>query len=285
MRKTVLVIGAGGGVGTEVARLLSGRYQVIATAQNLAKAAAVREANPAVSCVAALDLSAHASLSADLDALLQDVDSLAAVIVCAAVCPNGPLETASADVLRDTLEVNCISHLTIFQRCMPALRRSRGRLIFISSYSGQVGLPFTGLYVASKFALEGLADVMRREVQKWGVEVVLVEPGGIKTAMVTRQMAQLKTATEILPDSERALYGDRYRQFARLMDFGYPQSTPPAEVADVVVRALRSRKPKTRYAVGADAKQFLRMNATHSDRFMDKVLLDIFDSVDAPKVS
>jgi len=281
MHATLLVIGAAGGVGLEVVRLLSPVYRVLGTVRHESQAAAVREAAPAIAQVIALDLSDNGQISARLDPLLHDVQDLKGVVVCAAVCPNGPLETAAAPTLRQALEVNVVSHLTIFQRCMPALRRSQGRLIFISSYSGQVGMPFTGLYVASKFALEGIADVMRREVAKFGVAVILIQPGGLKTQMVARQMADLKAAADTLGHDEKALYGDLYRQFSRLVRRSFPTATPAAEAASAVALALRARKPKTRYAVGADAKHLLALNAARSDRAMDQICQDIFASADA----
>jgi NAD(P)-dependent dehydrogenase (short-subunit alcohol dehydrogenase family) len=280
MRRTVIVIGAAGGVGLEVARMLGGSHDLIGSVREEAQISPIQAEIPSASRIVRLDLSDDAQLRAGLDAILKGVSDLEAVIVCAAVCPNGPVETASIDDLREALEVNLVSHVSIFQKCMPALRRAKGRIIFVSSYSGKVGMPFTGSYVASKFALEGIADVMRREVSKWGVTVVLVEPGGLKTQMVTRQIARLKAATAALGEDERSLYGDRYRQFARLMASSYEDLTPPRDVAKTIRTALRAARPKTRYRVGADAKYLLSLNARRSDRAMDKVCLDVFDAAD-----
>ena len=280
LRRTVLVIGAAGGVGLEVARMLSVSHDVIGTVREESQIAAIRSEVPVASKITALDLSDNGRLCDRLDTILSEVADLEAVIVCAAVCPNGPVETASVNALRDALEINLVSHVSIFQRCMPALRRSKGRIVFVSSYSGKVGMPFTGAYVASKFALEGIADVMRREVSKWGVEVILVEPGGLKTRMVTRQMKALKAATAALSAEERRLYGDRHRQFAKLMESSYEGLTPPAEVAATIRTALRAVNPRTRYRVGADAKYLLALNDRRSDRAIDKICLDIFDAAD-----
>jgi NAD(P)-dependent dehydrogenase (short-subunit alcohol dehydrogenase family) len=278
-RRDVLVIGAAGGVGQEVARLLSGRYRVTGTVRETAQAVAVTAFAPKIAAVHTLDLAGGDAVKSSLDRILSSAPDLAAVVVCAAVCPNGPLETTPASILRDTLEINAVSHMRIFQRSMPLLRQTQGRLIFVSSYSGQVGMPFTGAYVASKFALEGMADVMRREVSKWGVPVILIQPGGIRTSMVTRQMAELKRKTAALSDAERALYGDRYRQFALLMDAGYPSATPPLEVAKTIRRALQATRPKARYRVGADARRLLRLNEQRSDIAMDELCLQFFAAV------
>jgi len=281
MRRTILVIGAGGGVGLEIMRMLRDSHDLIGTVREESQIASVRAEIPAAARVVRLDLADNAGLCAGLDDILSGVTDLEAVVICAAVCPNGPLETASIRALRDALEVNLVSHVSIFQKCIPSLRRSKGRIIFVSSYSGKVGMPFTGLYVASKSALEGIADVMRREVSKWGVEVILIEPGGLKTQMVTRQMQGLKAATAALADDEKRLYGDRYRQFAKLMESSYPGLTPPGEAAKAIRTALRAVKPKTRYRVGADARYLLALNARRSDRAMDKICLDIFDAADS----
>jgi NAD(P)-dependent dehydrogenase (short-subunit alcohol dehydrogenase family) len=280
LRRTVLVIGAAGGVGLEVARMLGVSHDLIGSVREEAQISPIQAEIPSASRIVRLNLSDDAQLRAGLDVILKDVSDLEAVIVCAAVCPNGPVETASIDELREALEVNLVSHVSIFQKCMPALRRAKGRIIFVSSYSGEVGLPFTGSYVASKSALEGIADVMRREVAKWGVEVILVQPGGLKTPMVTRQMAGLKVAAAALGEDEKQLYGDRYRQFAKLMEASYDNLTPPGEVAKAIRIALRAARPKTRYRVGADAKYLLALSARSSDRAMDKFCLEVFEAAD-----
>jgi NAD(P)-dependent dehydrogenase (short-subunit alcohol dehydrogenase family) len=279
-RRAVLLVGAAGGVGAEVADQLQGRFDLICTVRNADQEAILRDRISGVSQVVNLDLSDNHAIRHMLATLLTDSSvDLAAVIVCAATCPTGPLELATADALASTLQVNAVSHLAIYQGCIAALRRSQGRLIFVGSYSGKIGMPFTGLYAASKFALEGLVDVMRREVGKWGVSVILIQPGGIKTAMALKQLREIPQALSALSGEQKELYGGLYERFVRLVDMSYPVSSAPADVAKVIVSALMARRPKTRYSVGADARRLLALSRRLSDRGLDAVCDEIFESV------
>jgi short-subunit dehydrogenase len=278
-KRSVLLVGAAGGVGIEVADQLHANCQLICTVRDKSQAKILKERVPSVHQVLTLDLSDNHAIRARLRRIVADRSiDLAGVVVCAAMCPSGPLELASTDDLTQALQVNAISHLTIYQECMASLRKSKGRLIFTSSYSGKVGMPFTGLYVASKFALEGLADVMRREANKWGVDIVLIEPGGIKTNMAIKQMVRLKQELAALPGRSETLYGDLYRQFLSLVEYSYPVSTSARTVAKSIVAALTARRPKARYPVGPDAKKLLSMSTQLSDRQIDLVCREIFEN-------
>src|SRR6266850_7190071 len=154
MMRKVLVIGAAGGVGQQVTRqLLAQGREVTATVQNRAEEQALRAAVPGVGAALILDLANADSVLSTLPAHIKELD---AVAVCAAMGPVGPLETTPLALLRRTFEVNAIADVAIYQACMPMLRASKGRLAFVSSFSGKVSLPFVGAYSGSKFALEGL---------------------------------------------------------------------------------------------------------------------------------
>jgi short-subunit dehydrogenase len=282
-KRLVIIIGAAGGVGMEVAAQLQGVYDLVCTVRNPAQREMLRASVPAVSRVVQLDLKDNRAIRNGLKALLaNEATDLAAVIVCAAMSPTGPLELAEMDDMVSTLQVNAVSNLAIYQGCIKALRRSKGRLIFIGSYSGKVGLPFTGLYAASKFALEGLVDVMRREVRQWDVNVILIQPGAIRTPMAQKQLTVVPRALAALSPHEKKLYGGLYKQFVRLVDLSYPTSTMPAEVAKCLVKALTARRPKTRYPIGPDARKLLRLSKRLSDRQLDAVCCKIFESVSRP---
>ncbi|MFY9328971.1 MAG: SDR family NAD(P)-dependent oxidoreductase, partial [Georgfuchsia sp.] len=202
MQRTALVVGAAGGVGSEVVKqLLAKGYRVIATVLNQAEAARVA---PGVEKTLFLDLSNADSIMPALQQ--QSIAALDAVVVCAAISPYGPLEAMPLDGLRRTLEINTGSNVAIYQASMPLLRASKGRILFISSTAGRVAMPFSGHYAGSKYALEGLGDVMRREAHAFGVDVILVEPGGIKTPMVVAQIDGLDGELAKLSPDHAALY-------------------------------------------------------------------------------
>lgn len=270
MKRTALVVGAAGGMGTEITKLLLGEgYEVTATVLDDKEAAHLQDAAPGVSKTLKVDLSNADAVLADLKRL--GIPSLDAVVVCAAIGPTGPLEIAPLAVLRRTLEINTIAAAAIFQACMPALTAAKGRLILISSFAGKIGLPFIGHYVASKHALEGLGDVMRREAKPWGVDVIMIEPGGVKTPMVAGQLAGVARDRAALSPADAARYGAMYDGFLTLVKRSYDGMLDPVVVAQTVVAALRANPPQARYPVGEDSK-FLCDAARKSDEEIDAIV-------------
>jgi NAD(P)-dependent dehydrogenase (short-subunit alcohol dehydrogenase family) len=253
MSRTALVVGAAGGMGTEVAKALAANgYRVVATVLNDKEARHLKAAAPAVTEVHELDLSNADLVLSKLRAL--DMPSVDAAVVCAAIGPIGPLEYVPLSMLRKTLEINTISAAAIFQACMPALSAVRGRLVLISSFSGKIGLPFLGHYTTSKFALEGLGDVMRREAKPRGVDVILIEPGGVKTGMVAGQLEEVARARAALSPADAERFGPMYDNFLSLVKRNLGVMLEPSAVADTVLEALKAKPPQARYQVGEDAK-------------------------------
>lgn len=269
MSRKMLVVGAAGGVGLEVTKqLLSAGHTVTATVLNDAEEKTLRAAAASVHKVVRLDLSNSESVR---DVLRGAVPAIDAVAVCAAMGPVGPLEIMPIPLVRKTLEVNTVSHVAIYQACMPLLRASKGRIVFISSFSGKVALPFVGAYSGSKFALEGFGDVMRREAAPFGVSISLVEPGGIDTPMVKGQSADATRDRAALSDEMQALYGPLYDTYLKVFSHASGGLTP-AQVAQVVVEAATVDKPAARYVVGDDAKFMCGQVAAMPDAQADETL-------------
>jgi NAD(P)-dependent dehydrogenase (short-subunit alcohol dehydrogenase family) len=273
----VLVVGGAGGVGSAVvAKLLARGDAVIVTVLNDAEEDIVRAANPGLVAVHRIDLSDAEAACSDLRTAVGEA-MLDAVVVCAAISPYGPLESNPIALVRKTFEINVFSHIAIYQAVMPVLRRSQGRIIFTGSMSGRVGLPFIGTYTASKFALEGLADVMRREARGQGVAVSLVEPGGIKTPMVSRQLETLVGDIAALDDEQRSRYGMLYRGFEVMAtESHYGSASTPELVADVLLRAIDDPVPAARYIAGPDAEHLIALSETSSDEELDVILSNTF---------
>lgn len=146
MSRTALVVGAAGGVGTEVVKqLLAEGYRVIGSVLDDNEEQHVRTHTPDVEKIIRLDMSDADSV---LGTLKQELVALDAVAVCAAISPWRPVEIAALSTFRKTLEINTVSCLAVFQATMPLLRASKGRILFISSFAGKVGLQFVGQYVA-----------------------------------------------------------------------------------------------------------------------------------------
>ncbi|MET0658338.1 MAG: SDR family NAD(P)-dependent oxidoreductase, partial [Steroidobacteraceae bacterium] len=161
------------------------------------------------------------------------------------------------------------SCLAIYQACVPALRRALGRLVLLSSYSGRLSFPFHGVYQASKFALEALADVMRMEAAEFGVKVVVVEPGGIDTEMSRAMRRSIEGDIAALSREDAERYGYLYRKFREQLR-GATHLPTGADVAKHVVAAYTVADPEPRYVVGDDAQFLIGQRKTLTDREFDE---------------
>ena len=133
--------------------------------------------------------------------------ALAGLVNNAGIAVAAPIEFLPLDQLRRQLEVNLIGQVAVTQALLPALRRGRGRIVNVSSIGGRVALPLLGAYSMSKFGLEAFSDSLRRELRRQGVDVIVIEPGGIKTPIWKKGNALAdELAGAMTPEGER-LYG------------------------------------------------------------------------------
>ncbi len=180
---------------------------------------------------------------------------LAALVNNAGIAVSAPLELVPIERLREQLEVNVIGQVAVTQAFLGALRAAGGRIVNVSSIGGRIALPLAGPYAASKFALEAITDSLRRELRHLGVQVIAIEPGGVKTAIWGKGT---ETAEAMLGQADpevQALYADltaALRAEAHRIDT--ETGIEPSEVAEAIGRALTSSRPRTRYLVGRDAK-------------------------------
>jgi NAD(P)-dependent dehydrogenase (short-subunit alcohol dehydrogenase family) len=203
-----------------------------------------------------------------IDRAAAHVDEVDALVLNAGIAIAGPLEFLPPDELARQLDVNVVGQLRVLQALLPALRRSQGRVILMGSIGGKSALPFLGAYAMSKFALEAMADALRVELEPFGMRVSIVEPGTIATAIWTKPQ---RTIDEF-PPAAAELYGERVEKFRRLAtERASSKAESPGEVANAVLHALTSAKPKTRYLVGADAKRRARVEKL-PDRLRDRML-------------
>jgi NAD(P)-dependent dehydrogenase (short-subunit alcohol dehydrogenase family) len=199
--------------------------------------------------------------------------ALAGLVNNAGIAVAAPLEFLPVDRLRQQLEINLIGQVAVTQAFFPALRRAHGRIVNVSSIGGRVGLPLVGAYNASKFGLEGLSDSLRRELRPQGVDVILIEPGGVKTPIWEKgeQLAD-ETLEDVPPEAER-LYGQQIQALrAGTRRIAGETGSEPRKVAEAIGTALTASRPRTRYLVGSDAKLRARMAAVLPDRVMDRMI-------------
>ena len=274
----ILVVGAAGGLGSALVDLLCARGDaVVATGLNAQETSQIEARYGKRVPAHAVDLNAVDVGRSRLEAVVAGMARLDAVVVCAAISPYAPLEVARFDLMLETFRINCLGGVAVYQAAMPALRRSGGRIVLISSLAGFVALPLLGPYVISKFALEGAADVMRREAAPQGVSVVVVEPGGIRTGMVEEQLANVQSRLAALPAEHQARYGSLYRGFEAMATHAHrTASAAPEDIARVIIEALDAAKPEARYLAGADAKQMSAVVRERSVNEIDGMLAEMF---------
>jgi NAD(P)-dependent dehydrogenase (short-subunit alcohol dehydrogenase family) len=204
------------------------------------------------------------------------VDELYGLVNNAGIAIASPLEAIPLDELRRQLEVNVIGQVAVTQALLPALRRARGRVVFVGSIAGRSALPFLAPYAASKHAVEAIGDSLRMELSPWGIHVAVVEPGSIATPIWTKGAATADSIQERMPADTAGLYRARMDAFGRAAAAAGRRGVPPDVVAEVVEQALTAESPKTRYLVGRDAKlraAFERLPDRWRDRVYERVLL------------
>jgi NAD(P)-dependent dehydrogenase (short-subunit alcohol dehydrogenase family) len=253
--RTVLVTGASTGIGRTTALMLAERgARVLAGVRDLSV-----ELGPTVTKV-----------RLDVTAVELELDELDALVNNAGIAVSGPLEHLPLDELRRQLEVNVVGQLAVTQACLPALRRSRGRIVNVSSIAGRVALPLYGPYAASKFALEALSDALRRELD--GVHVSVIEPGAISTPIWERGIATGDRLWEAMPPEAHARYGALVETLRREAAKQATHGDPPEAVARAIIAALTAERPRTRYVVGSSARRQALLARLLPGRALDAVL-------------
>jgi len=198
---------------------------------------------------------------------------LAGLVNNAGVAVAGPLEFLPIDSFRQQIEINLIGQVAVTQAVLPALRRAGGRLLNVTSIGGRIAFPFTGAYHASKFGLEGVSDTLRRELRGQGIDVVVIEPGGVKTPIWRKGTEAAEEMAAALPPEMERLYG-RLREAIRAESIKIAERTglEPSAVAEVIGTAMTADRPKTRYMVGRDAKSQWAIAKRVPDRVMDRLI-------------
>ncbi len=247
--KVVLVTGASSGIGRACAAHLATRGWRVFGAQRRLPAAG--EAPPGVEMLL-MDVDDDASVAAGVKSVVERAGRLDGVVNNAGMAWMGSVEDTSIAEARAQLETNFFGAFRVCQAVLPIMRAQRsGTIVNVSSLAGVLGLPFSGLYSASKFALEGMSESLRFEARRFGVSVVLIEPGDFATGLpaARRETAGSKTN----PD-----YRDAMTRFKTQQDKDEAAAPTPEPVAKLVARVLEMRAPALRYSVGMLSQRIVR---------------------------
>ena len=193
----------------------------------------------------------------------------------------GPVEQLATTLIVRQFETNVFGLVRLSQLVLPMMREQRhGRIINVSSIAGRMSLPMGGAYHASKHAVEAFSDALRYEVKPYGIAVCLVEPGPVRTPWASRAASSIVISEETQDDPYRELKFATARALADMTKgaFGHFASSPET-IARVLLRAAKSRHPRSRYRVGALAKMLLVLRWILPDRVFDLLVSRAFVSM------
>jgi NAD(P)-dependent dehydrogenase (short-subunit alcohol dehydrogenase family) len=269
----IVVTGASSGIGEAcVQRLARDGFHVFAGVRSDRDAERwAGEANVTPLRIDVTDADSIAAAARQVDAAL-DGGGLAGLVNNAGISVPGAVEFLPLDQLRHQLEVNVVGQVAVTQAFMPALRRARGRVVFIGSVGGRVALPLLAAYNASKHALEAVTDTLRQELRPDGMQVAIVDPGTVRTRIWEKGQASGDELLERMPAEAAERYGDVIAAMRREADRGARDGMAPEKVAARVAHALTAARPRTRYLVGAEARAFVLTRRLLGDRRTDAIV-------------
>lgn len=267
VQEIAIVTGASTGIGAATARELARRgFHVLAGVRRDRDAEAVRATGiePVI-----LDI----TNPEHIQALATRVHGRAvrALVNNAAIQANVPIEAFAIDQWRAMFEVNLFGQVAVTQALLPDLIASQGRVVNISSVGGKVAMAAYGPYAATKFALEAVSDSLRRELSAFGVHVIVVEPGAVRTEMLRRAIATTEELVPAMTPEQRQRYGNLVHAVNEQAISSTKSGLPATAAATVIAKAITARKPRTRYTVGRETA-LLTVVRFLPDRILDRIL-------------
>ena len=266
MKKVILVTGASSGFGKFTAlELIKKGYTVYGAARRVEQ---MQELVSAGGHALKMDVTNDDSVESGVNQIIDEQGKIDVLVNNAGYGSYAFIESADIDQMKRMFEVNVWGTVRVSQHVLPHLReQGAGRIVNISSIVGKVSTAFLGFYAASKHAVEALSDAMRQEVGRFGIKVSMVEPGAFSTGFDDKVLEEMKDV-----QAGEAYQGivDSFMPFFKDM---YSKAPTPEPVVKAIVNAIESNNPKSRYAVGTDAKGGIFMKGLLSDKTFDKVML------------
>jgi short-subunit dehydrogenase len=268
MGRNVLITGASSGIGKALAfRLLDDGWKVFAVARRLSRLSDLKEKGARI---IAMDLTDEESVISGVTQIQKESGTIDVLINNAGYGEYGSIEEVSTEVAKKQFEVNVFGLARITRQVLPGMRENRyGKIINISSMAGKATAPMGGWYHASKHAVEALSDALRMEVRQFGIDVIVIEPGAVKS-----EWADI-AKENLLKTSGHGPYIRYAEAMASLIDKFYSGSKPatPGKVADVIIKAVTAKNPRNRYIATSDAKRFIFLKWLLPGRMFDHLLL------------
>jgi NAD(P)-dependent dehydrogenase (short-subunit alcohol dehydrogenase family) len=218
-----------------------------------------------------MDVCSDPSVAAGVVAVLAAEGRIDVAVNSAGYGLAGAVEDTSLDEARRQLETNFFGSLRVCRAVLPAMRgRGSGLIVNVSSIGGVIGLPFQGLYSASKFALEGLSESLRQEVKPFGIRVVLVEPGDVATAITRNRVLAAAAA-------DGSAYREPFARALRIIEKEEAAGVAPGSVAELVARLVQTGSPRPRYTVGhLSQRASAKAKALVPPRLFERLLMSFY---------
>jgi NAD(P)-dependent dehydrogenase (short-subunit alcohol dehydrogenase family) len=268
MKKVVLVTGASAGIGKATAlEFIAAGHIVYGAARRVSRMGDIRDAG---GHVLALDARRPEDLERVISTVMEEQGRLDVLINNAGTVLHGAAEDIPLDLARDQFEVNVFAPARLAQLVLPHMRERRsGTIVNVSSVGGEIALPLGCWYYATKHALEAYSDTLRMEVEPFGINVVIIQPGIIKTDFEDRTAQDLREISGTTAYREMA---EAMAQRAEAQLGENSQGSDPSVVATTIRQAVEADTPETRYAVGWMADKLLELSRTLPDREFDKLV-------------
>jgi NAD(P)-dependent dehydrogenase (short-subunit alcohol dehydrogenase family) len=270
--RVVLITGCSSGIGRATALHLAREgWTVVATAR---RPAAIADLESHRCRVMALDVTSEASVREAVDAIEASLGGVDVLVNNAGYSQSGAVETVPMTRVRAQFETNVFGPARLAQLVLPGMRRKGwGRIVNLSSMGGRLVFPGGGYYHATKYAVEALSDALRFEVQGFGVDVIVIEPG-----LIRGSFGETAASTMTADPAAEGPYGRFHEAVARATRESYYKGPlarlagSPEDVARVIASALETRRPRTRYTVSKSAWVLLGLRRVLSDRLWDRFL-------------
>lgn len=270
-KKVAMVTGSSSGIGYETALLLSRNgFDTFATMRNLNKSKEITDVAKKENLplqVLQLDVTNGRSVVDAINNILKGKDSIDVVVNNAGYGLMGSLEDSSLDEIKAQFETNLFGAIRVMQKVLPIMRKQKtGIIVIVSSVAGRLGFPMGSAYVSSKFALEGLSESMSYELKQFGIKMVLIEPGVIKT-----NFAFIKPKKTLDTNSS---YSQLMNKMQENLFSTLANGTDPKEVATVILRAIVDESPERRYLVGNDALALIDARKNSTDKEFENIIVE-----------
>lgn len=266
MKKVILITGASSGMGKVFARDLAKEGHIVYGAAR--RTDLLNDLNQFGVKTISLDVTNDESMQNCVGEILKTEGKIDVLVNNAGYGSYGTIEDVSMEEAKRQFEVNVFGLARMTQLVLPSMRKQKsGQIINIASIGGKIATPFGAWYHASKFAVEGMSDSLRIEVAPFGIDVVVIEPGGVKSEWGDIAYQNL------LKTTQNTAYSEMAGKFKKAFENTMPKNAEPEVISRLVSKAVNSSRPKTRYVGGYMAKPALFFRRWVGDRTMDRILL------------